>query len=543
MILRIGTRKSLLAKAQTLQIAKLLESTHAALGLKTELIGIETRGDQLLDVPLSEVEGKEFFVAELDEALRAGKVDFTVHSLKDLSLQRPTDFVCAAIPKREMPQDIIVWNFKKNRSVNYPLKVGTSAPRRLENLPHFLEKALPPQVSKDGIGFVSIRGNVNTRLSRLTLDPEDPRALDGVVLAIAGLNRLCLDPNAFHEIRSTLLKLENLKLSLLPLSVCPSAPGQGALALECRAEDHKVFSLLRALHHPETQREIELERDILAEWGGGCHQPVGASAIVHPEFKDPLLFVCGNKKGVRVEELRWTPPTAFDLPSANSKNIWDGMENTAHKRTPVILPKNFCPKGLLITHSKIADALEQFTLSDTVNTPTEESPPVQTPWIFTSGISSWKKSAQKGLWVTGCLEGFGEGGFGERDFATILLSPFLKAAGIPIVDDWVVLTHRIAAQERPWKKMKTLGCYEVEYSSAQYQTESIQNSLTNADFLFWGSGTQYAQLHKFAKQNARHFCGPGRTAEYLRQQGQSPVIFPSREEWTQWIKRQMKTQN
>ncbi len=124
--LKLGTRRSMLAKAQSHWVARELERLNP--GVKIELVGIETQGDRIVDIPLSKIEGKEFFVAELDQALASGEVDLTVHSMKDLSLERPREIRLGAVPKRENPRDILIWNpeilSKKT------LRIGTSAPRR-----------------------------------------------------------------------------------------------------------------------------------------------------------------------------------------------------------------------------------------------------------------------------------------------------------------------------------------------------------------------------------------------------------------------------
>src|ERR1700704_6193974 len=105
--LRLGTRRSLLARAQSSAVARALERAHP--GLKVELVGIDTRGDRITDIPLTQVDGKEFFTAEIDAALREGKVDLTVHSFKDLSLERPEELTLAAVPRRENPRDIVIF--------------------------------------------------------------------------------------------------------------------------------------------------------------------------------------------------------------------------------------------------------------------------------------------------------------------------------------------------------------------------------------------------------------------------------------------------
>src|SRR4051812_27865955 len=123
--LKIGTRKSLLASAQSSWVARELEKLNP--NVEISLFGIETRGDRIQDVPLQSVQGKEFFVAEIDQALREKTVDLTVHSLKDLSLDRPREFVCAAIPPRENPRDVVLFNSKitDRLQAGEKIKIGT----------------------------------------------------------------------------------------------------------------------------------------------------------------------------------------------------------------------------------------------------------------------------------------------------------------------------------------------------------------------------------------------------------------------------------
>src|SRR3954463_12145440 len=166
-MLKLGTRKSLLAWAQSSWVAREIQRLNP--GIQVELHGIETRGDRILDIPLQAVAGKEFFVAEIDDALKSGAVALTVHSMRDLSLARPAELILAANPRRENPRDVIVFGPSAISALceGRALTIGTSSPRRLENIPGFLKKALP----RLGPGapdarLVEIRGNVNPRLSR-----------------------------------------------------------------------------------------------------------------------------------------------------------------------------------------------------------------------------------------------------------------------------------------------------------------------------------------------------------------------------------------
>src|ERR1700722_2978367 len=223
--LKLGTRRSALARAQSAAVARQLEQLHP--GLTIELVGIETRGDRILDTPLSSVEGKEFFTDELDAALLAGQVDFTVHSYKDLSLERSARLLLAA---------------------GHELVLGSSSPRRASFVPDFLQRVLPRRTADrrtlGRVRLVDLRGNVDSRLRRLREPRGAPRQLDGIVLAFAGLARLWADAAGLALMRELFSGLPRM---VLPLSVCPAAPAQGALAVECRPGDVETVALLRAI--------------------------------------------------------------------------------------------------------------------------------------------------------------------------------------------------------------------------------------------------------------------------------------------------------
>jgi hydroxymethylbilane synthase len=201
--LRLGTRRSALAWVQSSQVAAALRAAHP--GLEVELVGIDTRGDKVLDVPLSSMDGKEFFTAEIDAALLEGRVDFTVHSLKDLSLERPAGLVLAAVPLRANPRDIAIFatDVRQRLADGKGLRIGTSSPRRAELLPPFFASALP-HASRNTITLESLRGNIDSRLRRLLEPRGSARQLDGLVLAFAGLSRLFADTTTDRQGRALL---------------------------------------------------------------------------------------------------------------------------------------------------------------------------------------------------------------------------------------------------------------------------------------------------------------------------------------------------
>jgi hydroxymethylbilane synthase len=240
--LRLGTRKSALALAQSGGVAA---TVIAATGEDVELVEITTRGDTDPSA-IAQIGGTGVFVSALRDALLAGEVDLAVHSLKDLPTAPADGLVIAAIPAREDPRDVLCSPAGLTLGeLPTGARIGTGSPRRAAQL---LALGL-------GLEVVPIRGNVDTRLKK-AIDGE----VDAVVLARAGLARLD--------------RLDAVSEVLDPLQVLP-APGQGALAIECRAGSD-VAALLAALDDPDTRACVLAERSLLAALEAGCTAPVGA---------------------------------------------------------------------------------------------------------------------------------------------------------------------------------------------------------------------------------------------------------------------------
>jgi len=500
--LKLGTRRSLLAWAQSSWVARELEKKNP--GLRVELVGIETRGDVIQDVSLRMIQGKEFFVAEIDEALSSRATDLSVHSMKDLSLDRPPAFTLAAMPRRENPRDALIVGphaiarMKSGKAI----RIGTSSPRRIENIPAFLENALPQPHGP--IGLVEIRGNVNSRLARV-LEPEtSERALDGVVLALAGLVRLWADDKGRAELEKILV---GCRWMILPLYECPAAPAQGALAIECRVDDADARSAIAKLHDPETARRVGRERQLLAEWGGGCHQRFGATAV-DSKVLGELFFVRGAKSdGSPVEAFEWNRPGNPGV--APGDTFWNGVAHrtTGFDATNVSPPSDLAGRSVFVAHSRAVTPDWQIAL--------------KYARIWTTGSASWFRLAKLGLWVEGSSEGLG---FEELEPA--LGEPVLR---LGVARDWSVLTHA-GAEKRDFGS--SYGTYRIPSAEPG---APVLDELKRARFIYWGSATQYNSLFIHARPDALHACGPGRTAVRLMERGITPVIFPNAEEWTLWL--------
>lgn len=247
MTIRIGTRASSLAVAQSQHVA---DTLSAASGQETQLVRITTEGDRSREA-LSQIGGTGVFVSQLREALVLGEIDVAVHSLKDLPTAVDHRLVVAAIPPREDPRDVVIARDGLTLGeLPDGSSVGTGSLRRAS------------QLNALGLGLrvIDIRGNVDTRISKVR-DGE----LDAIVLARAGLARLG--------------RLAEATEVLEPMRMLP-APGQGALACECREEDLTSIALLGQLDDADTRAAVTAERSLLATLEAGCSAPVGALAEI-----------------------------------------------------------------------------------------------------------------------------------------------------------------------------------------------------------------------------------------------------------------------
>jgi hydroxymethylbilane synthase len=240
--LRLGTRRSPLAMAQAEEARDRLCAAHPA--LTVEIVPVLASGDRIQDRPLAEIGGKALWTKELDAWLLAGEIDFAVHSAKDVETLRPAGISIAAVLPRADVRDVLV-GVDSLEALPPGARIGTSAPRRAAQALHF----------RPDCQIVSFRGNVATRLGKL-----EAGEADATLLAAAGLERLgqsevgvALDPQVW-----------------LP------APGQGCIAIECRADDAATAGLLAAIDHAPSHAVLKAERALLAALGGNCHSPIAA---------------------------------------------------------------------------------------------------------------------------------------------------------------------------------------------------------------------------------------------------------------------------
>jgi hydroxymethylbilane synthase len=248
-VLRIATRGSALALAQTRQAAATLEERNP--GFTFEIITFTTTGDRVTDRPLSHFRGEGVFVKEIEAALLAGEADLAVHSLKDVPVRRADGLLLAAFPTRRTPFDCLITKTgSRFDELRRAAVVGTGSPRRVMQL----------RAARPDLVFGEVRGNLDTRLRKL-----DEGLFDGIVVAAAGMLRL----NRQFD-----------NAALLPADLCLPAAGQGCLAVECRERDERAKRIAATVDDAATRLEVGAERDFLAIMGGGCHSPTAVYAAL-----------------------------------------------------------------------------------------------------------------------------------------------------------------------------------------------------------------------------------------------------------------------
>lgn len=264
--LNIATRKSPLAMWQAEHIKSRLESLYP--DLEVNLVTMVTKGDKILDTPLAKIGGKGLFVKELEQALYDGRADIAVHSLKDVPMELPEGLILGTYCKREAPTDAFVSNkYDTLDELPQGAVVGTASLRRQCQI-----KAHRPDLV-----IKSLRGNVQTRLGKL-----DAGEYDAIILATSGLQRVELQDRIKQEI---------------DIDVSLPAVGQGALAIECRADDDAVLSLLKPLNDGQARIRLKAERALNRRLEGGCQVPIAAFAVIdknEADANDKTLWLRGR---------------------------------------------------------------------------------------------------------------------------------------------------------------------------------------------------------------------------------------------------------
>ncbi|MBR1691792.1 MAG: hydroxymethylbilane synthase [Lachnospiraceae bacterium] len=264
-MIRIGTRGSALALRQAELVRQAIEQCDKS--VRTEIVTIRTKGDRILDVPLTDFGGKGAFVEEFEQALLDKSIDVAVHSAKDMPMELAGGLAISAVLKREDARDVLLTRRGEDLSGRDKICIGTSSLRRQEQI----KRLLPAECE-------TLRGNVTTRIEKLKAGQYD-----GILLAAAGLWRL------------TLTEDETLDYRFLSFDEMIPAGGQGIIAIEARSTDEKLKMLLASVNDGKAMRELQIERYMLRALDAGCHEPIGVLSQVEELQTHIRLFTARDQ--------------------------------------------------------------------------------------------------------------------------------------------------------------------------------------------------------------------------------------------------------
>ena len=499
MRLVLAARRSELARIQALQVGRTLQNAHQQISIEYSFH--ESLGDKNQNDPLWQMPEKGVFTQDLREGLLAGRYDLAVHSWKDLAIEDDGETeIVATLPRADM-RDLLLVRRDRWEEVQRTgrMTIFTSSPRRTYNLDSFLRTALPARI--DELTFEPVRGNVPTRIRKMW----NPGA-DGLIVAKAALDRLLETPE--EEFAATQAELRNAlsqcRWMVLPLRANPNAPAQGALAVEIKSGRPDLHERLAAISCAETFATTQREREILRGYGGGCHQKIGASVLRRPYGE--ITFLRGLTDDGQILNTSSMKP-AHPRPQQVSSDLMWPLKTTDSdwfKREPV--PATIPNSPLWVAR---ADALpEDASISDS-----------QIVWA--SGLRTWERMAQRGVWVNGCAEGLGEQENPRIETIT----------GTEV--QWTKLTHADAPAG-------SAGILPASFENGMRMLPTYRlvakDSAPNLDgkqYFFWSSGSSFEralQRHPWIK-SMTHFCGPGNTQKALQKHGIEPHVFLDHDQW------------
>ena len=478
--LSILSRKSDLAIIQAREFGQKLSSIFPS--IKLNYITKSTSGDKDLKTPLSKMPTEGVFTDDLRDELIKKNCDIIIHSWKDLPLDVGSETEVAITLDRADERDLLFIKKNSTKKINQEntISIFSSSPRRQYNLEDFIKNYLPFKIHN--IEFENIRGNILTRFKKFT-----EANVDGFVVAKAAIDRLLnADQNDFPDIKNTLLQYINQCLwSVVPLSINPSSPGQGALAVEIRSKDTDLKNILSKINNIADYKNVSLEREELKKYGGGCHQKIGVSyQNSHfgkvkfsrgekedgSSFYEKTIYENNNSSNVKPTSISDIfPEKLSDYNFFNRKVIESSVEELSKT-------KNKC---IWISRQS---ALPQKAIIDTSNI------------IWVSGLETWKNIAGRGIWINGSSDGLGED-----------LDPKIKSL---TNNEWIKLTHL----DSPVSRLKNvIHTYELEKND-------ISLNLENKNYFYWMSSSAFKYAITIYPNilNKFHFCGPGNTYNEIK---------------------------
>ena len=492
-MIKIISRKSDLAIIQACLVGDAIKDRKSDMSI--EYLYKDTRGDIDLTTPLSQLPEIGVFTSDLRESLLNEEADIAVHSWKDLpiNLTKGTKII-GTLPRADM-RDIIFFKKKNLDKIekNKTLNLLTSSPRREYNLNTFLKNALPYKIEK--ISFDNIRGNIPTRLNKYFFGDAD-----GIVLAKAALDRLL---NNNTDLSKDIRKiLDSSNWLIPPLSENPCAPAQGAIAIEVKDGRDDIINLIREINDTETFESVQIERNILSSYGGGCHQKIGVS-YEKRDFGDVLTL-----KGITDDNISLNQRKIERKEESN--NSWYNID--LNKIYPSDLKNyNFFSRNNLKDHIEdISSLRNKNILASRANVLDGKIKIDSSNILWSSGVKTWFQLVKKGYWVNGSFDSLGENEENLKFIAN---------------NDWVKLTHKDSLDSFINDRLFTY----------RLTKNKITEDLSEKTHFYWMSGSAFEYaieqfpiiLEKF------HSCGPGNTYEIIKKNVTEDriKIFLNYEDW------------
>lgn len=472
MRLIVAARKSDLARLQAYQVGEALQNAHPQLQVQYHFR--ESLGDREQSNPLWRMPAKGVFTEDFVGGLESGEFDLVVHSWKDLPTEKREKTEVVATMKRADARDVLLVRKAAFTEDRKTWRVLSSSPRRS----YFLQKSWSRLAPKNTppLEFHSVRGNIPTRLTKLHEGQGE-----ALIVAKAALDRLMSSTrDEFSEAQMVIRKvLQDSRFMVIPLQIEPPAPAQGALAIEIRKDRADLRSLLSAIHCPDTFAAANWERSQLATFGGGCHLKLGALQTELQGFA--LRLVMGAPPNGEPVEKVWLEksarpagPAARRPAAFRSEDFFD-LQATAATTTAT---------ALYVSHKRAWSSAYHD----------------QAEYVWTSGLAAWEFLAEKGVWVNGSSEGWGETRPNVDELAGRHVS-------------WLKLSH----DQAPEDSMPKLTTYKMTLKKEL--APEVRRELETATHFFWHAGAIFDAAETFAPglRTKHHASGLGNTREHLRQ--------------------------
>lgn len=487
-MLKIAARKSDLARLQAYTVADALLECHPELEVNFEFSS--SFGDKNPHVKLSEMPEKGAFTQDFEEGLKQGRFDLVVHSWKDLPTQMPFHSRIFTLPRQD-PRDVLLVKKNSLESIRAQKRIDvlTSSPRRAYHIKPFIKDFFPIALTEDQIFSHEVRGNIPTRLKKLVTSNEH-----SLIVAKAALDRLLSSSNSeFSQVQQEMRSyLDQCHFMVLPLSTFPTAAAQGALAIEVLESNAGVIQYLEKIHCQETYDHVKRERDLLASLGGGCHQKVGMTALSHDRGE---FF---SAQGLRPDH-----STISILDFMNSQQS-SPTQYLPHELYPLLEGHSSAKPELFFSRSYLSvdvPAHDSIFVSKDTALPLEwdeNYKKKESVILSCSGLMTWRKLAQRGLWVSACSESLGE--------------------------EYLPNVQYLSGREHRWLKLTHDGPHESEFmdSYPTYKLTAVaphlRPDLSDKKAFYWMSGSQFMEAirHNPDIMEGDHACGPGSSYKAIR---------------------------